>query len=498
MSQGESGFGGGVRPVGSGYRYDDGLHVRVDDVVPYELVDPEGSEGYRQGDDLIRCTLHLDNDTARPVDVDGIALLVRGGPYGKTGRRVVDRESSVLDGELQGTLREGRRTSATWAYCVPAGTAADLDIEVRFPGRHGRRGVTFTTAGAPASTAPGGLPRAGRLRVGSLPDQAPLFGERQPSLFTDPEPEPVDGGGRPGPGTLPAPARPASPRPAGPDPRRGAPDAAGAPAGPARPQETAPGDPDALRVRQIFRFLAEAEESRTRPVRTLDGAAGVVWFEELPHAPEVSVMLDGALATEEPAWVTVARPERQDAPHLPPLLAPWVDETRIRDFKQNRAPHLRRRIEPEFPDWSRGSPWRRRTTNSTGTPSGRGSRSGTRPGSRSGWRGPSGAAPSTPSSGSTTACTRCTRTPPTSVRPTNSCWDSGASPGRPPAASASSATWSPAGPSSSSTRPPAPSPPPPTRRPWGRNWRRACSKGPSTYPAPCASRSSTCWTAPPT
>ncbi|WP_338057710.1 AAA domain-containing protein [Streptomyces sudanensis] len=67
-------------------------------------------------------------------------------------------------------------------------------------------------------------------------------------------------------------------------------------------------------------------------------------------------MLDGALATEEPAWVTVARPERQDAPHLPPLLAPWVDETRIRDFKQNRAPHLRRRIEPEFPDWSRGIP----------------------------------------------------------------------------------------------------------------------------------------------
>ncbi|MFJ3089913.1 AAA domain-containing protein [Streptomyces sp. NPDC086838] len=113
---------------------------------------------------------------------------------------------------------------------------------------------------------------------------------------------------------------------------------------------------DAARVRQIFRFLAEAEESRTRPVRTLDGAAGAVWFEELPDDSGVSVMTDGALATDDPAWLTVVRPRREDAPQPAALLEPWVDDTRIRDFKQPRAPHLRQRIEPGFPDWSEGIP----------------------------------------------------------------------------------------------------------------------------------------------
>ncbi|MBL3664755.1 AAA family ATPase [Streptomyces sp. M2CJ-2] len=130
------------------------------------------------------------------------------------------------------------------------------------------------------------------------------------------------------------------------------------PTGPApRAQDPSSGELDATRVRQIFRFLAEAEESKARPVRTLDGAAGTVWFEELPDAPEVTVMLDGVLDLgDEPAWLTLERPEREDAPQPKPLLAPWIDETRIRDFKQTRAPHLRRRIEPEFPDWSRGIP----------------------------------------------------------------------------------------------------------------------------------------------
>ncbi|MEU2246166.1 AAA domain-containing protein [Streptomyces sp. NPDC019224] len=109
-------------------------------------------------------------------------------------------------------------------------------------------------------------------------------------------------------------------------------------------------------MRQIFRFLAEAEESRTRPVRTLDGAAAAVWFEDLPDDPGVSVMTDGALATDDPAWLTVVRPRREDAPRPAALLEPWVDDTRIRDFKQSRAPHLMRRIEPEFPDWSEGIP----------------------------------------------------------------------------------------------------------------------------------------------
>jgi transcription elongation GreA/GreB family factor/very-short-patch-repair endonuclease len=365
VSQGESGFGDGVQPVGSVFQYDDGLHVRVDDVVPYELVDPEDSYGYRQGDDLIRCTLYLSNGTARPIDVDGIALLVRGGPYGKTGRQVQDYRSELLDEELAGTLHKGRRASVTWAYSVPAGTAAGLDIEVRFPSSHDREGITFTTARDAVPAPAESRTTTVRTASASLPDQAALFGGQQPSLFTGTDPESADDRGSPtgagrgdNPGRAVLGAVPA--QPTGPD--RATTPAGTRPAGQetaiksARPPELSPDELDATRVRQVFRFLAEAEESKARPVRTLDGAAGTVWFEELPHAPEVTVMLDGALDTDEPAWLTLERPEREDAPHPGPLLAPWIDETRIRDFKQTRAPHLRRRIEPEFPDWSRGIP----------------------------------------------------------------------------------------------------------------------------------------------
>ncbi|MEV4680696.1 AAA domain-containing protein [Streptomyces kurssanovii] len=313
----------GIRPVGTEHHYGDGLHVRVADVMPYELVDPDDSHGVRHGDDVIRCTLFLSNGTGQPLDVNGISLLVRCGPYGKTGRQVHDYRSDVLDDELDGTLRTGRRTSATWAYSIPAGTTDDLDIEVRFGSGHERESVTFTTAGSMAG-ADALDPRvpAARTAPAPLPDQAVLFGDEQRSLFTGAEPD-MSGD------HVIAPARPRDPS----------------------------GDAtDATRVRQIFRFLAEAEESKSRPVRTLDGAAGAVWFDELPDDPTVAVMLDGVVAADEPSWLRVERPAREDAPQPKQLLAPWIDENRIRDFKQTRAPHLRRRIEPDFPDWSTGIP----------------------------------------------------------------------------------------------------------------------------------------------
>ncbi|MBT2477508.1 AAA domain-containing protein [Streptomyces sp. ISL-94] len=347
MSQDERGLSDGLRPVGSVYQFDDGLYVRVDDVVPYALADAEDSHGYRQGDDLVRCTLSVSNGTGQPLDLDGITLLVRGGPYGKTGRQVQDYRSDVLDHELEGTLRTGRRVSATWAYSIPAGTAGDLDIEVRFPGRD-RRSVTFSTASAAATV-------VGERPVPMAYDQSVLFGERQQSLFAEPDdaPEPVN---RAGQAASAAAGKQRATAPAALDVVPAQSTGPGRHSARSVVPEVSADDLDAARVRQIFRFLAEAEESKTRPVRTLDGAAGAVWFDELPDDDGVEVMIDGALAGDDPAWLTVARPEREDAPHPKALLAPWVDETRIRDFKEPRAPHLRRRIEPEFPDWSRGIP----------------------------------------------------------------------------------------------------------------------------------------------
>ncbi|MFE5401585.1 AAA domain-containing protein [Streptomyces sp. NPDC056580] len=350
MSQDDIGLRNGSRPVGSVFQYDDGLYVRVDEVVPYELADDDDSHGYRPGDDLVRCTLHLSNGTGRPVDTDGITLLVRGGPFGKTARKVQDYRSNVLDGEFEGTLRTGRRASATWAYSIPAGTAGDLDIEVRFAAPHDRESVTFTTA--VATSLGTGVPDTRSTPV--MHDQSALFGVQQPSLFTseDPRTPPVvddiagfpGRAGQHGTGLVQLNAVPS--QPAGQERR----------VAPAHAPQPSADELDTTRVRQIFRFLAEAEESKTRPVRTLDGAAGTVWFDELPDDDGIEVMIDGVLDADEPAWLTVTRPEREDAPHLEPLLAPWVDETRIRDFKQTRAPLLRRRIEPEFPDWTQGIP----------------------------------------------------------------------------------------------------------------------------------------------
>ncbi|WP_405934151.1 AAA domain-containing protein [Streptomyces longwoodensis] len=348
MSQDERGLSDGLQPLGSVYQYDDGLYVRVDDVVPHELADEEDSHGYREGDDLVRCTLSLSNGTGRPFELDGITLLVRGGPYGKTGRQVQDYRSGIIDEALEGTLPAGRRISVTWAYSIPHGTVDNLDIEVRFPA--GDRGsVTFGTAltvGTVAATVPGERP------VPIASDQSVLFGEQQQSLFAELQgaPEPVTrravsvAGGERETASAGLDAVPAQPTGPG---RQGSRSLV---------PEVSADDLDAARVRQIFRFLAEAEESKTRPVRTLDGAAGAVWFDELPDDDGVAVMIDGALAGDDPAWLTVARPEREEAPQPRALLAPWVDETRVRDFKELRAPHLRRRIEPEFPDWSQGTP----------------------------------------------------------------------------------------------------------------------------------------------
>ncbi|MEW2220788.1 AAA domain-containing protein [Streptomyces sp. NPDC006990] len=327
MARTENGTGGGVRPVDSDHVYGDGLGVRVGEVLPYEPADPEDVLFARAGDDLVRCTLYLSNGTDTAVDLADVELLVRGGPFGKPARRIED-DGDLLDEHLEGRLRPGRRASATWAYSVPAGSLGELDFEVRFLCEDERESVTFTTAGV-TGTLP--QPRASSR----LHDQAALFGDQQDSLFAGVE----------------LPARPASEPEAGSEPVR-APESATAP----EPVTEPASGLDAARVRQIFRFLAEAEESKAHPVRTLDGAAGIVWFDELPDETGVDVMLEEALSGDEPAWLRVPRPDRPDAPHPTELLAPWIDATRIRDFKQTHAPHLRRRIEPRFPDWSEGIP----------------------------------------------------------------------------------------------------------------------------------------------
>ncbi|WP_319190704.1 AAA domain-containing protein [Streptomyces sp. DK15] len=113
------------------------------------------------------------------------------------------------------------------------------------------------------------------------------------------------------------------------------------------PAGTAPATAsDQDKVRQIFRFLAAAEESRTRAVRTLDGAQGTVWFADLPDGPGIASVLEGPVAADEAAWLTVRRPQRAEPPLPSKLLEPWVPADGIRDFTAEHPPHLRRRVEP--------------------------------------------------------------------------------------------------------------------------------------------------------
>ncbi|GAA3491745.1 AAA domain-containing protein [Streptomyces cremeus] len=320
----ERGDAGGdeVWQVGATYAYGDGLQVRVEDVRPYRPNDPENLYDHRAGDDLVVCTLVLTNNSERSLNLVGLRLLVACGPQGRMARQFHEYDNAQLDpSHPEGHLRPGRTTSMRWGFSVPSGTGEQLDFEVVVPSRHGERpSVTFSTmpkaVPAPSATT---APSTQGPRVRTASDTASA---RHPA---------------------------ASPR----SPDRAAQHVAAEtvhrPAVPApRPSSDRGTDLDARRVQQIFRFLAEAEETRVRPVRTLDTAAGTVWFDELPDDQGVAVMTEEALTDAHggPAWLTVRRPRREEPPMPPRKLDPWVDTTFVRDFHQ-QVPPLKRRIEAE-------------------------------------------------------------------------------------------------------------------------------------------------------
>ncbi|MFE1292533.1 AAA domain-containing protein [Streptomyces sp. NPDC058751] len=89
-------------------------------------------------------------------------------------------------------------------------------------------------------------------------------------------------------------------------------------------------------VRQIFRYLAEVGESRTKPVRSHDDARHRMWFSDLPDA--FASFLTDSVSGEAPLWLRADRPVRQDPPSPPNPLAHWLDSGEIRDSGRNEAP----------------------------------------------------------------------------------------------------------------------------------------------------------------
>ncbi|MFE7547703.1 AAA domain-containing protein [Streptomyces gardneri] len=98
---------------------------------------------------------------------------------------------------------------------------------------------------------------------------------------------------------------------------------------------------DVARVRQIFRYLAEVGESRTKPVRHHDGARHLLWFEDLPG--QFATFLDESISIpgDRPLWLSAERPLRLVPPVAPSPLAHWLDRSELRDSERDSAPELK-------------------------------------------------------------------------------------------------------------------------------------------------------------
>ncbi|WAL72280.1 AAA domain-containing protein [Kitasatospora sp. YST-16] len=106
-------------------------------------------------------------------------------------------------------------------------------------------------------------------------------------------------------------------------------------------------------MRQIFRYLAEAGESRVKPVRSLEQARHVLWLSDMPYGtPELQCFLAAPLSGDEPCWLAVERPPHREAPAPGGLLADWLDATEAADCDRERPPALR--AETELPGTETG------------------------------------------------------------------------------------------------------------------------------------------------
>ncbi|MFI6575787.1 AAA domain-containing protein [Nocardiopsis sp. NPDC050513] len=95
-------------------------------------------------------------------------------------------------------------------------------------------------------------------------------------------------------------------------------------------------------VKRLYQFLLNAEELRSKPVRTVDGSVRVLWLDDLPRDAHsvASGLFDADVAD---CWLRVDRVHTSEPPPLPALLRPWIDPGRVRDHTGGEAPPLRER-----------------------------------------------------------------------------------------------------------------------------------------------------------
>lgn len=95
-------------------------------------------------------------------------------------------------------------------------------------------------------------------------------------------------------------------------------------------------------ARRIFRFLAEAEQTRLRPIRTLSSAHRKLWFSELPTGSDY--VASGLLDPDQKAWLRIKRIHQQEPPAVPEVLEPWITLSDLYCYQNTEPPKLRERI----------------------------------------------------------------------------------------------------------------------------------------------------------
>src|SRR5262245_7118365 len=95
----------------------------------------------------------------------------------------------------------------------------------------------------------------------------------------------------------------------------------------------------------LFTFLKELTELRTKTIRSLEQYEQVVWFQDIPQEPGCHCVAWAGVDLDEhsEAWVEVRKPRLKAPPKPPEIVAPWLNLKEVRD-SDRATPEIRDHI----------------------------------------------------------------------------------------------------------------------------------------------------------
>lgn len=78
---------------------------------------------------------------------------------------------------------------------------------------------------------------------------------------------------------------------------------------------------------QLFTYVRELAQLRSKVIRTLNDYESVLWFSDIPREQECFTQAWGAqLEGQEDVWLEIKKPKTPRVPSVPDELRPWVNE----------------------------------------------------------------------------------------------------------------------------------------------------------------------------